>query len=184
MIHFQIFHNEAAVHNHENTYLILFQSFIIVCSHSAPLPFPWSNWDFVWELALYGGVDLFQLGHETPCIKNSKHKSQAKKNGSNFNFCNFSLLAPYTITNIWQSVFVSLFSMVYTPLYPQIFFFVGDYFRVCVCVCVCVCPVAKGQEFLGNLLYQGDLIFFQGEGGQAIFFHKAINNQSCKLKKS
>ena len=47
--------------------------------------------------------------------------------------------------------------------------------------------VARGWEyfkFLGDLLYWGVLISFLGEGGQAIFFHKAINDQSCKLKNS
>ena len=38
--------------------------------------------------------------------------------------------------------------------------------------------------FLGDLLYWENLISFLGEGGYAIFFHKAINDQSCKLKNS
>ena len=49
------------------------------------------------------------------------------------------------------------------------------------------CLVARGWEdfeFLGDLLYWENLISFLGEGGYAIFFHKAINDQSCKLKNS
>ena len=45
--------------------------------------------------------------------------------------------------------------------------------------------VARGWEnfkFLGDLLYWGDLISFLGE--RTIFFHRAINAQSCKLKNS
>ena len=38
-------------------------------------------------------------------------------------------------------------------------------------------------SFLGEPLYWMDLIFFFGEGGQTIYFHKAINDLSCKLKK-
>ena len=80
-----------------------------------------------------------------------------------------------TLTNFWWSVFVSLFSMVYTPLPTNIFLLGNNFF----------CLVARGWEdfkFLGELLYWGSLIPFLGEGGQTIFFHKAINDQSCKLK--
>ena len=155
---------------------VIYHSLHTLC----PPPLPLVKLGFCLGIGTLGGrLIFFSWDMKTPCLKNSKYKSQAKKNGSDFNFCNFSLLAPYTITNFWQSVFVSLFSMVYTPLYPQMFFL-----WVATFVCVCVCLVARGQEFLGDLLYQGDLILFQGEGGLVIFFHKAINDQSCKLKKS
>ena len=126
-----------------------------------------SNWDFGWELALQVGVIFFRWDLKTPCIKISEQKSQAKKNDSDCNFYNFSLLVLFpnkfvvfpnkfvvvcirwdlktpciknseyksqakkkmipivistifpfwspTLTNLWQSVFVTLFSMLYTP---------------------------------------------------------------------
>ena len=49
------------------------------------------------------------------------------------------------------------------------------------------CLVAWSWEdfkFIGELLYWGDLISFLGEKGWTIYFHKAINDQSCKLKNS
>ena len=49
------------------------------------------------------------------------------------------------------------------------------------------CLVARGCEnfkFLGDLLYWGYLVSSLGKEEWAIFFHKAINNQSCKLKNS
>ena len=47
--------------------------------------------------------------------------------------------------------------------------------------------VARGWEnfkFLGDLLYWEGPNFLFGRGGYAIFFYKAINDQSCKLKNS
>ena len=53
------------------------------------------------------------------------------------------------------------------------------------------CLVARGWEdfkFLGDLLFWEDFFFFffffLEEGGKAIFFHKAIIDQLCKLKNS
>ena len=37
-----------------------------------------SNWDFGWELALQLGVIFFRWDQETPCIKTTDYKSQAK----------------------------------------------------------------------------------------------------------
>ena len=130
-----------------------------------------SNWDFGWELAIQLGMIFFRWDFKTPCIKHSEYKSQAKKKM-------IWIVILFTLTNFWQSLFVSLFPMVYTPLYPQIFFCRGLIF-------VCVCVVARGWadfKFLGELMYWRYLISFLGEGGQTIFFHKAINDQSCKLK--
>ena len=64
-----------------------------------------------------------------------------------------------TLTNFWYSVFVSLFSMVYTPSYPQICFFGGLIFFLCL--------VARDWEdfkFLEDLLYWERPIFFFGRG--------------------
>ena len=75
-----------------------------------------------------------------------------------------------TLTTSCQSVFVSLFSMVYTPPRP----FCGANFSSCL--------MARGWEnlkFLGDLLFLGNNILFGR--GYAIIFHKASNDQSCKL---
>ena len=107
-----------------------------------------------------------------------------------------------TISHFWspklrsfgQSVFVSFFSMAYTTPHPEIYFFVRAmcvcvYVCVCMCVyvCVCVCVCLSCSQRLGKFqifcltFCIRDLISFLG---QAIFFHKAINDQSCKLKNS
>ena len=114
-------------------------------------------WDFGWELALQVGVIFFRWDLKTPYIKNSEYKSQAKKD-SVCNFYNFSLLIPYPNKFV---VFVLIFSMVYTPPYPQIFFLWGAIFFFS-------CPVARGWEyfrFLGDLLYWEVLFSFLGKGG-------------------
>ena len=71
-----------------------------------------------------GGDDVFfKWDLKTPCVKNSEYKSQAKETIPIV----ISTISHFwfpTLTNLWQSVFVSLFSMVYTLSYPQIFFFV------------------------------------------------------------
>ena len=78
-------------------------------------------------------------------------------------------------------MFVLLFSMVYTPHYPQIFIFVEGaklFFSYL---------VARGWEyfkFFRDLLYWGGPNFLSERGGYAIFFHKVTNDQSCKLKNS
>ena len=78
---------------------------------------------------------FFRWDLKTLFVKNSECKSQGKKEKKK------------------DSVYISLFSMVYTPPYPQLFF---------------LYLVARGWEyfkFLGNLLYCGVLISFLGEGG-------------------
>ena len=120
---------------------------------------------------------FFRWDLKTPCVKNNKCKLQAKKKISIVISTTSHFWSP-TLTSLWWSVFVSLISMVYSPPYPQIFFlWEGLNFFLYL--------VARGWEyfkFLGDLLYWGALISFLGEGG--IFFHKAINDQSCKLKNS
>ena len=43
------------------------------------------------EIAAWGRGNFFQVGLETPFIKCSEYKSQAKQKESDFNFYNFSL---------------------------------------------------------------------------------------------
>ena len=114
----------------------------------------------------------------------------SKKNDSDCNFNNFSLLFP-TLTNFWQSVFVCLYSMLsllsffyypyclFTPPTHEYFFCEGLIFFWCLVARGC-----ENFEFLGDLLYWGYLVSSLGKEEWAIFFHKAINNQSCKLKNS
>ena len=80
-----------------------------------------SNWGFGWELGLQVGVIFFSWDLKTPCVKNSEYKSQARKIIP-IVISSISHFWSPIITNLWQSVFVSLFSIVYTPPYPQIFF--------------------------------------------------------------
>ena len=81
-----------------------------------------------------GGVDFFRWELKTPCTKNSEYKSQAKRKTNKqkkkiliVNSTISHFWSP-TLTNLQQSVFVSLFSIVYTPPYPQIFFLWGAKF--------------------------------------------------------
>ena len=139
---------------------VIYHSLHTLC----PPPLPLVKLGFCLGIGTLGGrLIFFSWDMKTPCLKNSKYKSQAKKNGSDFNFCNFSLLAPYTITNFWQSVFVSLFSMVYTPLYPQMFFL-----WVATFVCVCVsCSQGLGISWGPSVL--GGPNFILGRGGLGDF---------------
>ena len=85
---------------------------------------------------------------KTPSIKNSKYESQAKK--KKMILIVISTISHFpTLTNFWQFVFVSLFSMIYTPSTHKYSICGGLKLFV-------VCPVAKGWEdfkFLGELLY-------------------------------
>ena len=81
-----------------------------------------SNQDFGWGLRLQVGVVFFRWDLKTSCIKNSKFESQAKKMIPIVISTISDLWSP-ALTNFWQSLFVSLFSMVYTPPYPQIYIF-------------------------------------------------------------
>ena len=73
-------------------------------------------------------------------------------------------------------IIILVFHDIYSP-YPKIIFLWWAIFFPCL--------IARDWEdfkFLGDLLYWGDLISFLEEEGQVIFFHKAINDQSFKLK--
>ena len=75
------------------------------------------------EIGILGGNWHFRLGW---WLENSLYKKywiqiSSKKNDSECNFYNFSLLIPCT-NKFVVVLFVSLFSMVYTPSYPQFFF--------------------------------------------------------------
>ena len=128
-----------------------------------------SNWDFGWELAIQLGMIFFRWDFKTPCIKHSEYKSQAKKKKDLD--CNFVHPNKFLVV----SIFILIFHGLYSPI-PTNIFLQGANF---------LCVVARGWEdfkFLGELMYWRYLISFLGEGGQTIFFHKAINDQSCKLK--
>ena len=72
------------------------------------------------------GLIFFRWDLKTPCIKNSEYKSHAKKKKKiPIVISTISHFWSPTLTNLWYSVFVSLFSLVYTPPYPRIFFFCG-----------------------------------------------------------
>ena len=119
---------------------------------------PRSNWDFGWELALQVRVIFFRWDLKTPCIKNREYKSQAKK---------VVLILISTISHFWSPnnflvVFVSLFSMVDTPHYWQIFFGGGG--RGLNFFSRLVARDWEDLKFLGDLLYLGDLISFLEEG--------------------
>ena len=127
------------------------------------------------------GMIFFRWDLKTPCIKNSEYESYAKRMIL-IVISKISHFSSPTLTNFWQSVFVSLFFMVYTLPSHKYFFFGGRRG-----LNIFSCHIAKVQEnfnFLGDLLYQEDLIYFLGEGGYVIFFHKATNDPSCKLKNS
>ena len=83
----------------------------------------------MFKLAFQVGVIFFRWDLKFPCIKNSKYKSQAKK----IILIVISTISHFWLTNLWQSVFVSLFSVLYTRPNPQIFFIVGGinfFFRI------------------------------------------------------
>ena len=67
------------------------------------------------------GWFFFRWDLKTPCIKNSEYKSQVKKNSSDWNFYNFSLLVPYTNKFLYLYPY---FPWHILSLTPQIFFFV------------------------------------------------------------
>ena len=87
-----------------------------------------------------------------------------QKNASDCNFYNFSLLVPYPNNFLVVCICVLTFHFVYSPSHPQIFFLWGLNLYL----------IARGWE---NFKLLGDL-----GGGKAIFCHKVINDQSCKLK--
>ena len=115
------------------------------------------------------GVIFCQAGLENSLYKNKEYEFQTKK------------MIPIVVSTISLQLSGSLylypyFSWYIPPIHKQ--FFVGAINFVSYLV-------AKGWEnfkFLRDLLYWGDLISFLGE--RTIFFHRAINAQSCKLKNS
>ena len=82
-----------------------------------------------------------------------------------------------TLTNFWQSALVSLFSMLYTPPFPQMFFCGGQFFFHAVQL-----GAGKISNFWGASVLGGVLISILGKGAQTVFFRKVINDQLCKLK--
>ena len=76
------------------------------------------------QLEILGSKSFFRWDLKTLCIKNSEYESQAKKNDSDINCYNFSLLVP--LPNKFPVVFICIliFHGIYSP-YPKIFF-VGD----------------------------------------------------------
>ena len=83
-----------------------------------------SDWDFGWELVLQVEVMFFRWDQKTSCVKNSEYKSQTSKMILSLISTISHFWSP-TLTTLCQFVFVSLFSMVYTPPSPHNFFFCG-----------------------------------------------------------
>ena len=141
-----------------------------------------SNWDFGWELALQVGVIFFRWDLKTLCIKNSEYKSQAKnpkKHDPDCNFYNFSLFVPYPNKFVVVFICIVIFHGIYSPIPTNIFFlWQAKFFFVSCSQGLGIFQISWGLSVLGVP------ISFLGEGGQAIFFHKTINDQSCKLKNS
>ena len=107
-----------------------------------------------------GGGDFFRWDLKTPCIRSSEYETQIKKLILTVISTIFHFWPP-TLTTFWQSVFVSLLSMVYAvlPLPRNI-----SLLRLQIFLYL----LAMGWEnfkFLGVLLDWGDLISFLGEGG-------------------
>ena len=137
-------------------YMITSRYFVLQPAAPPPPPPPFSLGD--------GGLNHFS---------EHLHRRDVGQIGIFFGNCHF--WSP-TITNLWQSVFVLLFSMVYAPPYPQIYFYVcGAKFFVC------VLQVGAGNisNFLGTFfIMEGVLISFLGEGAQV------THDQSFKFKNS
>ena len=82
-------------------------------------------------IGILGGGDFFQVRLENSVYKKSEYKFQAQQ----IIQIVISIISHFwspTLTNLWYYVFVLLFSMVYTPPYPQIFFCGGLNFFFCV----------------------------------------------------
>ena len=119
------------------------------------------NWYFRW------GNFFLQEGPENSLYKKQRIRilnktNKKKRNDFDCTFYNLSLLVSF-----WQSLFASLFAMVYTP-FPTLrnIFFVGAK-KFC---CNFVVRGCKNSKFFGELMYWRNLIF--------------INDQSYKLKNS
>ena len=106
-----------------------------------------SNCNFEWELALSVGVIFFMWDLKTFFIKYSEYESQTKKVIPNVVSTISHFLSP-TLTTLWLSVFLSLFSLVYTPPPPPL------------------TPTRLGKfQIFWALLFLGDLISFLAEEG-------------------
>ena len=84
-----------------------------------------------------------------------------------------------------QQLSGSLYLYPYCPWYIQHSPYSGIFFLLGLKIFLYL--VARGWvnfKFLGDPLYWKDLISFLGEGDEAIFLHRAISDQSCKLKNS
>ena len=141
-----------------------------------------SNCDFGWELALQVGMILFRWDLKT-LYKKQRIQISNKKIILNVVSTISHFWFP-TLTTFWQSVFASLISMANTlapPCPPPTNIFFCEELKNIFFV---FCSQLEDFKFLGPLLSWGDLISFLAEGGQAIFFHKDINDQSSKLKNS
>ena len=126
------------------------------------------------------GSDFLRWDLKTPTIKNNANLKQKKKNDSDCNFYNSSLLVSCPNKFVVVCICVLIFPGIYSPLPTNIFFYGRlNFFFLDL--------VARGWEyfkFLGNLLYWRGPNFLFGRGGQGHFFHTVINYQSCKLKNS
>ena len=166
------FSGKICILNLRNKRKSIFARIFIRNSKFALKTFIWerlrSNQDFGWKLAFWV-VFFFRQDLKTPCIKNSEYKSQENKMIPSL-ISTISYFWSPTLTNFLQSVFVSLFSIVYAPPYSQIIFLWGTSVFLCL-----VARSWKDFKFLRELLYWRDRISFLGEVGQTIFFHKAIN---------
>ena len=144
-----------------------------------------SNWDFGWKLALQVGVIFFRWDLKTSCIKNSKYKSQAKKinkkNDSDCNFYNFSLLVPYPNKFVVVCICIVIFHGMNSPQATNIFFCGGlNFFFVSWSQRLGIFQISSGPSVLEGRGVGGPNFLF-GRGGLVIF-HKVTNDQSCKLK--
>ena len=83
-----------------------------------------SSLNFGWELVLQVGGIFFRWDSKTSCIKNSEYKSQAKKkkNDSNCNFYNFSLLVPYPNKFVVVCICIIILHGIYNPQPTNIFY--------------------------------------------------------------
>ena len=124
-----------------------------------------SNCHFGWELALQVGGDFFRWDLKTLCVKNSKYESQTKNLFQmQFQQSHFGPL-PKQLSG----------SLYLYPFFPWCilnkYFLWRDFFFL-----VLSCQISWSPSILGgpNFLF--------GRRGQAIFFHKAINNQSVNSR--
>ena len=128
---------------------------------------------------ILAGVDFFPGGTWKLSVQKIVNMNLKQKNDSKCIFYNFSILVPYP-KNFLVCICILIFHGIYNPTpHPNIFFVEDQKNFLCV-----VASSLENFKLLGALLFWRDLISFLAEGGYTIFFHKAINDQSCKLKNS